>query len=61
MVVIFDTVVWAAVIWMMLIVFIMSTKNFRSLFVFKILPTIISIALAVGWAAERGFILSMGS
>lgn len=57
----FDIVVWAAVIWTMLMVFMLSTKNIPSLFFFKILPTIISIALAVGWAADRGFILNVGS
>jgi len=56
---IFDIVVWLAVVWMMLMVFMMSTKNFQSMFIFKILPFVISIALAVGWAAERGFILNL--
>jgi hypothetical protein len=56
----FDIVVWAAVAWMMLMVFMVSTKNFSSMFLFKIAPFVISIALAVFWAIERGFIIHTG-
>ena len=57
---IFDITVWTAVVWMMFIVFAMNTENYRSMFVFKILPVIISFALAVTWAVERGYIINTG-
>jgi hypothetical protein len=57
---IFDITVWSAVVWMMLMVFMMSTGNLRSMLIFKIAPLVISIALAVTWAVERGYIINMG-
>jgi hypothetical protein len=56
----FDIVVWATVIWMAVIAYIMETENFHSKLVFKIVPTFLSIALAVVWALERGFIINIG-
>ena len=57
---IFDITVWSAVAWMMFMVFAMNTDNYRSMFLFKILPLIISIALAVTWATERGYLINTG-
>lgn len=57
---IFDIIVWSAVTWMMFLAFALTTKNFQSMFLFKVLPFIISVALAVAWASERGYIINMG-
>ena len=57
---IFDIIVWSAVTWMMFLAFALATKNYQSMFLFKVLPFIISVALAVAWASERGYIINMG-
>jgi hypothetical protein len=55
-----DISIWTAVAWLMFICFALNTKNYFSMFVFKITPFIISVALAVFWAMERGFIINTG-
>ena len=57
---IFDITVWSAVTWMMFMVFALDTNNYRSLFLFKILPFIISVSLATMWATERGYLINTG-
>jgi uncharacterized membrane protein len=57
---IFDITVWTAVVWMMFMVFALDTSNYRSMFVFKVLPFVISVVLAVAWANERGYLINTG-
>jgi uncharacterized membrane protein len=57
---IFDITVWTAVVWMMFMVFALDTNNYRSMFVFKVLPFAISVILAVAWAGERGYLINTG-
>ncbi len=57
---IFDILVWSAVAWMIFMVFALDTHNYRSMFIFKILPLIISVVLAITWASERGYLINTG-
>lgn len=57
---VFDIVVWAAVAWMMFMSYLMNTNSVWSGIFFKVVPFAISIALAVVWALERGFIINTG-
>lgn len=55
-----DIAAWAAVAWLVFIAFALDTHNYRSMFIFKIVPFAISAALAVFWAMERGFLINTG-
>ncbi len=57
---IFDITVWSAVAWMLFMVFALDTPNYKSMFIFKILPFSISVVLAVAWASERGYFINTG-
>lgn len=57
----YDYVVWASAAWMFLMVFMMSTSNFRSLLLFRIVPFVLACALLVLWAADNGYVINTGA
>ena len=56
----FDISVWLAVAWMLFMMFMIDTHTYRTVFVYKIAPFVLSASLLVLWAMERGYLINTG-